>query len=322
MVYISSSPDRVRYGEQPRTVLMCSYCPATCAPRLHPYSCQPRSCTVRYVVLCHWPAMVYICLVLFLTVSDCFLQLGSGLKLARHLLLQQLLTIRIDHWQGELRDLFERVQLAVRKAELHLVFRARRDSWLAVPIGHQLIYEVLDNEQYVGHHQPGIAQLAGMLPLFYTPGVLKALESVVETMSERDRSIVMQYETGITIFNQLNMVSVQKIQVFLLAYYYAILLPLIDASQLSIKESFGSYNWCDFSLFTSLEGIRARCGVPGRRPEDWDRPYRIEASASCEMTSSDSWPTCSGALLTSRCCRCPVRPSALSASTSRSHLPW
>ena len=82
----------------------------------------------------------------------------------------------------------------------------------------------------------------------------------------------MHYDTGITIFNQLNMVSVQKFQVFLLAYYYAILLPLVDASQLSIKEGFGSYGWCDFSLFALLEGIRARCGVPGRMPKEWDRP--------------------------------------------------
>jgi hypothetical protein len=183
-----------------------------------------------------------------------------------------LTSIRADHWQGELRELFERVQLAVRKAELHLVFRARRESSLAVPIGHRLIYEVLDNEQHVGHRQPGIVRLAGTLLLFSSPGVLKVLESVVETMCERDRSIVMQYETGITVFNQLNMVSVQKIQVFLLAYCYAILLPLIDASQLSIKEGFGSYNWCDFSLFALLEGIRARCGVPGLMPKDWDKP--------------------------------------------------
>ena len=182
------------------------------------------------------------------------------------------LSIRADHWQGELRDLFERVQLAVRKAELQLVFRARRESSVTVPIGQRLIYEVLANEQTAGHYSPGIARLADTLLLCYCPAVLKVLEHVVETISERDRSIVMQYDTGITIFNQLNMVSVQKFQVFLLAYYYAILLPLVDASQLSIKEGFGSYGWCDFSLFALLEGIRARCGVPGRMPKEWDRP--------------------------------------------------
>ena len=160
--------------------------------------------------------------------------------------------IRADHWQRELRDLFERVQLAVRKSELRLVFCAERESLVTVPIGHRLIYEVLDNEQTSGHYQPGIARLADTLLLCYCPGVLKMVESVVETMSERVRSIVMQYETGITIFNQLNMVSVQKIQVFLLACYYAMLLSLVDAFQLSIKEGFGSYCWCDFSLFASL----------------------------------------------------------------------
>jgi hypothetical protein len=78
MADTSSSPDAGRYGEQPRTVLMCSYCPATYAPRLRPYSCQPRSYTVRYVVLCHWPAVVYMCIVLFLAVADCCLQLSSS----------------------------------------------------------------------------------------------------------------------------------------------------------------------------------------------------------------------------------------------------
>ncbi|KAH0537557.1 hypothetical protein FGG08_005656 [Glutinoglossum americanum] len=47
-----------------------------------------------------------------------------------------------------------------------------------------------------------------------------------------------------------------ELQAFLLGYYYAILMPLIDTSELSLKEAYGSWGWNDIQVFKAIKWMK------------------------------------------------------------------
>ncbi|MCJ1351309.1 MAG: hypothetical protein MMC33_001293 [Icmadophila ericetorum] len=47
-----------------------------------------------------------------------------------------------------------------------------------------------------------------------------------------------------------------QLQVFLIGYYYAVLSPLLDTSQLSIQEAYGSWGWNDIQVVKVVLGLR------------------------------------------------------------------
>lgn len=50
-----------------------------------------------------------------------------------------------------------------------------------------------------------------------------------------------------------------EMQIFVMGFYYALLKPLLDISQLTAQEAYGEWQWNDYRFLLSIQSIRSNC---------------------------------------------------------------
>ena len=64
-----------------------------------------------------------------------------------------------------------------------------------------------------------------------------------------------------------------RLQTFVMGYYYKLLHPLLDVTQLSIPQALGSWSWSDIRLVTRVGTILATCRINVTKPQHGGRNF-------------------------------------------------
>ena len=86
-----------------------------------------------------------------------------------------------------------------------------------------------------------------------TPGVERGIEAIMR--SRPGWKLCDEY--GIIEYAEEDRECRAELQAFVMGFYYALLLPLLDTTQLSTQEAFGSWGWYDVNLLHKISGYLA-----------------------------------------------------------------
>ena len=99
-----------------------------------------------------------------------------------------------------------------------------------------------------------------------TPRAAKILADLIRTWPSKslgtikfwlsEVSMTKNSDDEISHFDSSERSCMARLQVFLMGYYYAILRPLLDTSQLSVQEAYGSWGWSDIQVMKVVLGLR------------------------------------------------------------------
>ena len=116
------------------------------------------------------------------------------------------------------------------------------------------------------------ARLAKALLPLVTPAAARALQDIVRTLGDDARDIVsyLAFDSSDPDLRRTSQNyewndNLSQLQMFILGYYYELLWPLLNTSQMAEQEAFGSWGWFDMSC---LNFIKSCLHGRGSRPKD------------------------------------------------------
>ena len=130
-----------------------------------------------------------------------------------------------------------------------------------------LFYElVVDEEsQQIGRVDGVVHRLATDFFPATTPAIVKGLQPLAENLSTKGVDEDIKDTSHIMQLIEADPALVAELQTFVMGFYYSLLISLLDTSQLSVPQAFGSWGWYDLNLLYKLgDTLSATYVKPGR----------------------------------------------------------
>ena len=125
-----------------------------------------------------------------------------------------------------------------------------------------LYYDIIleDESQQIGRVDSVVYRLASSC----FPATTKAIVSGLHPLAEKlKRSGAAAADKDLLNKVGDNPSLLAEYQTFVMGFYYSFLRPLLDTSQLSMPQAFGSWSWYDLNLLFKINHILQKMGVPG-----------------------------------------------------------
>ena len=173
--------------------------------------------------------------------------------------------------RNKMRGLFEDGMQAVRRDKIQLLPycdeeppsyepRSAYDPYDDADVWYEIAF---DSTDAVPHLHNLTNRLARVLLPIVTPAAARALDQIVSSLGDDVKYIVshLAFDSREPALQSVGQHddwndSLSQLQVFLLGYYYELLRPLLNTSQMAEQEAFGSWGWYDMSCLEFIKTCR------------------------------------------------------------------